>query len=47
MVYIKLSTVHCNMFYIVVTEQINIRENRRGKQEWIIQRQWEHWTHKT
>ena len=47
MVYIKLNTVHCNRFYIVVTEQINIRENRRGKQEWIIQRQWKHWTHKT
>ena len=26
--------------------QINIRENRRGNQEWTIQRNWQHWVHK-
>jgi hypothetical protein len=25
----------------------NVRENRRGKQEWTIQRHWQHWVHKT
>ena len=29
------------------TGQINIRENRRGNQEWTIQRHWQHWVHKT
>jgi len=29
------------------TKQINIRENRRGNQEWTIQRNWKHWIHKT
>jgi hypothetical protein len=29
------------------TGQINVRENRRGNQEWTIQRHWQHWTHKT
>jgi hypothetical protein len=29
------------------TKQINVRENRRGKQEWTIQRNWQHWVHKT
>jgi hypothetical protein len=28
------------------TKQINIRENRRGNQEWTIQRNWQHWVHK-
>ena len=28
-------------------KQMNIRENRRGNQEWIIQRNWKHWGHKT
>jgi hypothetical protein len=23
--------------------QINVRENRKGNQEWIIQRLWQHW----
>jgi len=27
--------------------QINVRENRRGNQEWTNQRQWKHMTHKT
>ena len=26
---------------------INVRENRRGNQEWTIQRNWQHWVHKT
>ena len=26
---------------------INVRENRRDKQEWTIQRNWKHWVHKT
>ena len=25
------------------TKQINVRENRRGNQEWTIQRTWQHW----
>jgi len=25
---------------------INVRENRRGNQEWTIQRHWQHWVHK-
>ena len=29
------------------TEQINVRENRRGNQKWTIQRHWQHWAHKT
>ena len=27
--------------------KINVRENRRGNQEWKIQRHWQHWAHKT
>jgi hypothetical protein len=27
--------------------QINVRENQRSYQEWTIQRNWQHWTHKT
>jgi cyanate permease len=27
--------------------EINVRENRRGNQEWTIQRHWQHWVHKT
>jgi hypothetical protein len=26
---------------------IYVRENRRGNQEWTIQRNWQHWEHKT
>jgi len=26
---------------------MNVRENRRGNQEWTIQRNWKHWVHKT
>ena len=29
------------------TKQINVRETRRGNQEWTIQRHWQHWVHKT
>ena len=28
-------------------EYINVRENRRVNQEWTIQRNWQHWKHKT
>ena len=28
-------------------KQINVRENRRGNQEQTIQRNWQHWVHKT
>ena len=27
--------------------EINIREYRRGNQQWTIQRNWQHWVHKT
>ena len=26
---------------------INVRENRTGNQEWTIQKNWQHWAHKT
>ena len=29
------------------TGQINVRENQRGYQKLSIQRNWQHWTHKT
>ena len=29
------------------TKQINVRENRRGNQEWTIQRNRQLWVHKT
>ena len=29
------------------TVEINIRENRNGNQERTIQRNWQHWAHKT
>ena len=29
------------------TLRINVRENRRGNQQWTIQRNWQHWVHKT
>jgi hypothetical protein len=29
------------------TKQINVRQNRRGNQEWTIQRNYQHWVHKT
>ena len=28
-------------------KQINVRENRRGNQEWTIQRNYQHWVNKT
>ena len=30
-----------------ILKQINVRENQRGTQEWTIQRNWQHWVHKT
>jgi hypothetical protein len=27
--------------------KINVRETRRGNQDWRIQRHWQHWAHKT
>ena len=32
---------------IVKSEQINVREHRRGNQEWTIQRKYQYWVHKT
>ena len=29
------------------TWQMNVRKNRRGNQEWKIQRNWQHWVHNT
>ena len=29
------------------TKQINVRENRKGNQEWTNQKHWQHWVHKT
>ena len=29
------------------TLRIHVRENRRGNQQWTIQRNWQHWVHKT
>jgi hypothetical protein len=26
---------------------LSFRENRRGNQDWTIQRHWQHWIHKT
>ena len=31
----------------IVKYEINVRENRRGNQEWTIQRNWQHLVHKT
>jgi hypothetical protein len=28
-------------------KSINVRENRRDNQEWLIQKNWQHWIHKT
>jgi hypothetical protein len=28
-------------------KNINVRENRRDNQEWLIQKNWQHWIHKT
>ena len=33
--------------YVVYHESINVRGNRRDNQEWTIQRNWQHWVHKT
>jgi hypothetical protein len=29
------------------TLRINVRETRRGNQQWAYQRTWQHWVHKT
>ena len=29
------------------TLRINVRENRRGNRQWTIERNWQHWVHKT
>ena len=29
------------------TLRINVRENRRGNQQWTIQSNWQHWVHQT
>ena len=26
---------------------MNVRKNQRGNHEWTIQRNWQHWAHKT
>ena len=46
--------VNCVLFFSVPTHdvsskinQVNPRENRRGNQEWKIQRKWQHRVHKT
>jgi hypothetical protein len=44
-----------SLIFIVQTSKINnnqqlyidVRENRKGNQQWIIQRHWQHWTHTT
>jgi hypothetical protein len=36
------------MLYIIFSFVFNKRwRNRRGNQEWTIQRNWQHWVHKT
>ena len=37
-------SIYCN---IHITALSNVRENRRGNQEWTIQRHWQHWVYKT
>ena len=32
--------------HILLTLKINVREYRRGNQEYTIQRNWQHWVHK-
>ena len=52
---IKLLVVNCmenlknkrSRFKKINELWINFRENQRGNQEWAIQRQWQHWVHKT
>ena len=46
----KPNTTYCCLYKIVklkVYRGIHVREHRRGKQEWTIQRHWQHWAHKT
>ena len=31
----------------LVQGSIDVRKNRSGNQEWTIQRNWQHWAHKT
>ena len=35
------------LFLLACARNINVRENRRGNQEWTIQRNWKHRVHKT
>jgi hypothetical protein len=37
-------SIYCNIHITVLN---NVRENRRGNQEWTIHRNWQHWVHKT
>ena len=43
----KLTTLGTQDTWRRQTKQINVRENRRGNQEWTNQRNWQHWVHKT
>jgi len=36
-----------NIGYTQHMPKINVRENRRGNQQWTIQRNWQHWVHTT
>ena len=36
-----------NIKLVLIWQYVNVRENRRGNQEWTIQRNWQHWVHKT
>jgi hypothetical protein len=36
-----------NIVYTRHRAKINVKENRRGNQEWTIQRNWQHWVHTT
>ena len=41
--YYKCGSDERHYFYYY---KINVRENRRGNQQWTIQRHWYHWEHK-
>ena len=46
----KIIIPHCRDSSKIPKEnlrKINVSENRRGNQEWTIQRHWHHWAHKT
>ena len=48
-VYVLLFTASDYLFSIfkLLLSLNQIRENRRGNQEWTIQKNWQHWVHKT